>query len=206
MKKLGRRRREFESVATIGMVEAQAMGMKGEPFFATGVPSVFVITHNRPALVGEMHADLVFAAAEEAELEQLLTRIADMGAGAKGHFESADFEKDDDDNFHIDFITACSNLRASNYHIPTTSRHKCKMIAGRIIPAIATTTASVTGLVMLEMFKVLQNKPTAQLRNGNYDLGSNQYMLFEAEPPAQLATKVMASACLWLPLIAINCH
>ena len=26
------------------------------------------------------------------------------------------------------------------------------------------------------------------------------------EPPAQLATKVMASACLWLPLIAINCH
>ena len=145
-------------------------------------------------------------AREEAELEQLLTRIADMGAGAKGHFESADFEKDDDDNFHIDFITACSNLRAANYHIPTTSRHKCKMIAGRIIPAIATTTASVTGLVMLEMFKVLQNKPTAQLRNGNYDLGSNQYMLFEAEPPAQLATKVIASACLWLPLIAINCH
>ena len=139
---------------------------------------------------------------EEAELEQLLTRIADMGAGAKGHFEPADFEKDDDDNFHIDFITACSNLRASNYHIPTTSRHKCKMIAGRIIPAIATTTASVTGLVMLEMFKVLQNKPTSQLRNGNYDLGSNQYMMFEAEPPAQLATKVIASDGLLLPRTA----
>jgi hypothetical protein len=58
---------------------------------------------------------------------------------------------------------------------------------------------------MLEMFKVLQNKPTAQLRNGNYDLGSNQYMLFEAEPPAQLATKVMASACMCWPAIASDC-
>ena len=83
-----------------------------------------------------------------------------------------------------------SNLRASNYHIPPASRHKCKMIAGRIIPAIATTTASVTGLVMLEMFKVLQRKPVDQLRNGNYDLGSNQYMLFEAEPPQSIKDHV----------------
>jgi ubiquitin-activating enzyme E1 len=116
--------------------------------------------------------------AAELELESLLTRVASIGAhvaksGVKG-FEPADFEKDDDDNFHIDFITACSNLRAANYHIPAASRHKCKMVAGRIIPAIATTTASVTGLVMLEMIKVLQHKPVEQLRNGNYDLGSNQ--------------------------------
>merc|ERR1712216_424652 len=27
------------------------------------------------------------------------------------------FEKDDDDNFHVDFITASSNLRAANYKI-----------------------------------------------------------------------------------------
>jgi len=129
-------------------------------------------------------------AREEAELEALLGRIEQIGASATGAFEPADFEKDDDDNFHIDFVTACSNLRAGNYSIPAASRHKCKMIAGRIIPAIATTTASVTGLVMLEMFKVLQGKPVEQLRNGNYDLGSNQYMMFEAEPPAQIKTKV----------------
>ena len=29
----------------------------------------------------------------------------------------ADFEKDDDSNFHIDFINATSNLRARNYKI-----------------------------------------------------------------------------------------
>jgi ubiquitin-activating enzyme E1 len=126
------------------------------------------------------------AGAAEKELEELLARVEQIGAKAgdavKG-FEPGDFEKDDDDNFHIDFITACSNLRAANYHIPPATRHKCKMIAGRIIPAIATTTASVTGLVMLEMFKVLQSKPVDVLRNGNYDLGSNQYMLFEADAP-----------------------
>ena len=31
--------------------------------------------------------------------------------------EPADFEKDQDLNFHIDFITAASNLRAANYRI-----------------------------------------------------------------------------------------
>ena len=36
------------------------------------------------------------------------------------------FEKDDDSNHHMDFIVACSNLRAFNYSIPPADRHKVR--------------------------------------------------------------------------------
>lgn len=35
-----------------------------------------------------------------------------------------DFEKDDDNNFHMDYIVAASNLRASNYKIQPADKYK----------------------------------------------------------------------------------
>lgn len=67
-----------------------------------------------------------------------------------------EFEKDDDTNFHIDFVTAASNLRAMNYGIKPVTRHKTKGIAGKIIPALATTTSVVAGLVTLELYKLIR--------------------------------------------------
>ena len=91
---------------------------------------------------------------------------------------SIDFEKDDDGNFHIDFITQlqtwCNELQYRKIV-------KVKMVAGRIIPAIATTTSAVTGLALVEFFKVLLNKDVSALRNGMLDVGSNYYVLFDRD-------------------------
>lgn len=81
------------------------------------------------------------------ELEVLKTQVS------KDQFTPADFEKDDDSNFHIAFINSAANLRATNYQIANCDFAKTKMIAGKIIPAIATTTAMITGAVTAEIYK-----------------------------------------------------
>ncbi|PSN34011.1 Ubiquitin-like modifier-activating enzyme 1 [Blattella germanica] len=82
-----------------------------------------------------------------------------------------DFEKDDDTNLHMDFIVAASNLRAANYSIAPADRHKSKLIAGKIIPAIATTTSVVAGMVCLELFKLVRGlKALEPFKNGFVNL------------------------------------
>jgi hypothetical protein len=90
--------------------------------------------------------------------------------------------KDDDANFHMDFISAFGNLRARNYGIEEIDKFAAKLKAGRIIPAIATTTAMATGFVCLELYKHLAGRPLTARRNLFANLALPGPLLMLSEP------------------------
>lgn len=94
------------------------------------------------------------------------------------------FEKDDDTNYHMDMIAGLANMRARNYSIPEVDKLKAKFIAGRIIPAIATSTAMATGLVCLELYKVLDGGHKLEdYRNTFANLALPLFSMAEPVPP-----------------------
>lgn len=129
--------------------------------------------------------------------EELIAKITDLVSTNKDYLanvKTIEFEKDDDSNHHIDFVTAFANTRASNYYIEPKDRFATKGIAGKIIPAIATTTSVVSGLVSLEMYKVFYNdmlkntkdhksyQTLQRFRYGSFNLAVQSFGFSESNP------------------------
>lgn len=99
-----------------------------------------------------------------------------------------EFEKDNDENSHIEYITACSNSRASIYNIPNISFFETKGIAGKIIPALAVTTSIVSSLITIEMLKYVinKNRPITDYKSYFLNLATNFIVDGEPNPPKKI--------------------
>ncbi|EGN97108.1 hypothetical protein SERLA73DRAFT_92074 [Serpula lacrymans var. lacrymans S7.3] len=76
-----------------------------------------------------------------------------------GKEDTISFDKDDDDT--LDFVTAAANLRSAAYGIERKTRWEVKEMAGNIIPAIATTNAIISGLIVLQALHLLRKSYSA---------------------------------------------
>lgn len=125
---------------------------------------------------------------EESDQENILNLIKNLKECFNKNknnliIKEIEFEKDDDSNGHINFITFFSNFRALNYAIPVAPRHKIKLIAGKIIPAIATATAMVCGTIGIEIYKYLLEVNIEQRRNFFSNLAIPIFSFSEPIPP-----------------------
>uniref|UniRef100_A0A3P9IW60 Ubiquitin-like modifier-activating enzyme 6 n=1 Tax=Oryzias latipes TaxID=8090 RepID=A0A3P9IW60_ORYLA len=107
------------------------------------------------------------------------------------------FEKDNDSNGHIDFVTSASSLRARMYSIEPADRLKTKRIAGKIIPAIATATAAVSGLVALELVKVVGGYGFESFKNCFFNLAIPVVVLSETAPVKRTVIRNNLSFTIW---------
>jgi len=94
-----------------------------------------------------------------------------------------EFEKDDDSNYHIDFMCSMGNCRAENYKLGKMDWLQVKLKAGRIVPAMATTTASIAGLQTLELVKLLKQVKKEDHRNAFLNLA---VPIMQASEPADV--------------------
>ena len=89
-------------------------------------------------------------------LSCIKARIGDLSlAKEKLKCSPQEFEKDEDQNFHIDTLYAMTNCRALNYGLEKMDWITVKLKAGRIIPALATTTSAIAGLQTIELVKII---------------------------------------------------
>ena len=90
---------------------------------------------------------------------------------------------DNEENGHLDFVHAVTNLRAKIFRIDECDKYKTKKIVGKIIPKIITTTSSITAIASLQLYTTFQTLDIQYFRECYFNLNSNY---FNYTPPHEV--------------------
>lgn len=95
------------------------------------------------------------------------------------------FEKDVDSNGHVDLIYSLTSLRLQNYKLSEMDWMSVKLKAGRIVPALATTTATIAALQTIEAIKIIKKNKLDEFKNCFLNLAIPTMTLSEPGPVAK---------------------
>ena len=95
------------------------------------------------------------------------------------NYKIIEFQKDNDELGHIDFILALSNLKANVYKLPNNDKIKTFKYVGKITPSTITSTSTIVGFNMLQLIGLIINKFEKKNIIHNYiiDLSTNSFTL-----------------------------
>ena len=109
------------------------------------------------------------------EISNLKTFLYNFDNKDINHIIPEKFEKDNDSNKYVFFINLCSNLRAKNYKIPLFDEKTTKMIEVRIVPAISSATAVITGFAFMQLKTLINPDDIPLIENYCFDYSLNVY-------------------------------
>ena len=128
----------------------------------------------------------------EIKNDETISECINLSSIKKYKLNPIEFEKDDDN--HIKFITASSNCRAINYKIEPITQYETKGIVGKIIPAVATTTSTIVGLIAMELLRYIvkmdNDKKAILTTYRSYFLNMADNTIIFSEPPAMPKIKI----------------
>ena len=90
-------------------------------------------------------------------------------------------EYDKDDPLHLDCLKHFSNIRAECYNIPVADELQIKLISGKIIPALSTTTSIISSFVVLDILKYILG--IDNYSETNINIGLNTFTRYKAFKP-----------------------
>ena len=95
------------------------------------------------------------------------------------NYKIIEFQKDNDELGHIDFILALSNLKAKVYKLPNNDKIKTFKYVGKIVPSTITSTSTIVGFNMLQLIGLIINQIEKKNIIHNYviDLSTNSFIL-----------------------------